>query len=62
MFPKEILTSLKGLGMADSTLTKDSSPSAERFELSADGTNGTTRLMPSFLFLPSNSSSFFFCN
>jgi hypothetical protein len=54
------LTSLKGLGMAESTLMKESSPSAERLELSAEGTNGITRFTPSFLLFPSNSSSFFF--
>lgn len=54
------LTSLKGLGMAESTLMKESSPSAERLELSAEGTNGITKFTPSFLLFPSNSSSFFF--
>lgn len=57
---KRSLTSLKGLGMAESTLMKESSPSAERLELSAEGTNGITRFTPSFLLFPSNSSSFFF--
>lgn len=57
---KRSLTSLKGLGMAESTLMKESSPSAERLELSAEGTKGITRFMPSFLLFPSNSSSFFF--
>lgn len=46
--------------MAESTLMKESSPSAERLELSAEGTNGITRFTPSFLLFPSNSSSFFF--
>lgn len=57
---KRSLTSLKGLGMAESTLMKESSPSAERLELSAKGTNGITRFTPSFFLFPSNSSSFFF--
>lgn len=46
--------------MAESTLMKESSPSAERLELSAEGTNGITKFIPSFLLFPSNSSSFFF--
>lgn len=54
------LTSLKGLGMAESTLMKESSPSADRLELSAEATNGITRFMFSFFLFPSNSSSFFF--
>lgn len=57
---KRSLTSLNGLGMAESTLMNESSPSAERLELSAEGTNGITRFIPSFLLFPSNSSSFFF--
>lgn len=57
---KRCLTSLKGLGIAESTLMKESSPSAERLELSAEGTNGITKFTPSFLLFPSNSSSFFF--
>lgn len=56
-----LLTSLKGLGMAESisTLMKESSPSAERLELSAEGVWEMTRLVSLFLLL--SDSSFLFC-
>lgn len=59
--PPSLLTSLKGLGMAESIsmLMKESSPSAERLELSAEGVWEITRLV-SLLFLLSD-SSFLFC-
>lgn len=55
-----LLTSLKGLGMAESisTLMKESSPSAERLELSADGVCEMTRWV-SLFFLLSDSSFLF---
>lgn len=56
-----LLTSLKGLGMAESisTLMKESSPSAERLELSAEGVWEMTRLVSLFFLL--SDSSFLFC-
>lgn len=59
--PRRGLTSLKGLGMAESisTLMKESSPSADRLELSAEGACEMTRFTSFFLLL--SDSSFFFC-
>lgn len=56
-----LLTSLKGLGMAESisTLMKESSPSAERLELSAEVVWEMTRLVSLFFLL--SDSSFLFC-
>lgn len=59
--PLSLLTSLKGLGMAESisTLMKESSPSAERLELSAEAVWEMTRLVSLFFLL--SDSSFLFC-
>lgn len=59
--PAGLLTSLKGLGMAESisTLMKESSPSAERLELSAEVVWEMTRLVSLFFLL--SDSSFLFC-
>lgn len=59
--PRCGLTSLKGLGMAESisTLMKESSPSADRLELSAEGACEMTRFTSFFLLV--SDSSFFFC-
>lgn len=59
--PESLLTSLKGLGMAESisTLMKESSPSAERLELSAEAVWEMTRLVSLFFLL--SDSSFLFC-
>lgn len=57
----EGLTSLNGLGIAESisTLKNESSPSADRLELSAEGVWEMTRFTSFFLLL--SDSSFFFC-